>query len=793
VRAPLRHFAAFSRASGTTRLTVLSIVGVRVGNGPPLLLATLLVCAVVPDVPARPGPEVAGSDDAAGRVKTHLPVISVSANNEGNPPPTQGVSVVIERAAIDAGNTVTAADALRYAPNLTVRMRYIGDRNGIVGARTAGTLQSARSLVYADGLLLSDFLGSGFDHPPRWGLVDTQAIESVEVLYGPFSALYPGNSLGTTVIFHTRLPQAFEAGAGMQAFAQDFSDAYGPSQRFDGQAFDAHLGNRSGAWSWRLALERLDSRSQPMQYAIARPGGDAATAVAVTGAIADRNPDGSPRLVVGRTDLDDSRQSQVRIGIGFDHGDVLGARLTLAQWRNDDSVGAQDLLHDAAGAGVYAGPIDVAGTTYTIAPTVFSPSASDEEHLLLGLELDGALATDWHWNASASRYDYRTSHTREAALPPPEALAGGAGTLADSDGTGWQTLDLRADGPLGAAQTLSAGFHVDRYVLDTRVSALANWRGSESGPLQSAFSGRSLTRAAYLEDQWDFASQWTATIGLRAEHWRAWHGLRANADTTVGYPSRGESALSPKAALAWAFADDWQLRLSRGRATRFPTVGELFQGSISANAIVNGNPDLDPERDDATDLTLDHASGGGHWRVSLFRDRLRDSLYTQTDITRTPSVTNVQNIARVRMQGIEAEFVRRNVGIDGLDVQASVAFNRSETLVDQQFPAAGGKDFPRIPRVRAALLLDWRLAAGWDVSMGVRHSGRQYGTLDNSDVVDTFGAVSRFTVVDAKLHFHPARDWTASIGVDNLGNQRYWVFHPWPGRTWYGQLAWHYD
>jgi hypothetical protein len=34
---------------------------------------------------------------------------------------------------------------------------------------------------------------------------------TVDVLYGPFSALYPDNSLGATVLINTRMPKQFEA------------------------------------------------------------------------------------------------------------------------------------------------------------------------------------------------------------------------------------------------------------------------------------------------------------------------------------------------------------------------------------------------------------------------------------------------------------------------------------------------------------------------------------------------------------------------------------------------------
>lgn len=40
--------------------------------------------------------------------------------------------------------------------------------------------------------------------------------------------------------------------------------------------------------------------------------------------------------------------------------------------------------------------------------------------------------------------------------------------------------------------------------------------------------------------------------------------------------------------------------------------------------------------------------------MSLYQDRIADWLYTQTDLTVTPTVTNVQNVDRVRSRASRA-------------------------------------------------------------------------------------------------------------------------------------------
>jgi len=87
-------------------------------------------------------------------------------------------------------NAATPAQALRYLPSIQVRERSIGDRNGIISSRTIGSISSAQSMLYADGVLLSNLLGNSFSYPPRWGMVNPEEIQRICMMYGPFSSLY---------------------------------------------------------------------------------------------------------------------------------------------------------------------------------------------------------------------------------------------------------------------------------------------------------------------------------------------------------------------------------------------------------------------------------------------------------------------------------------------------------------------------------------------------------------------------------------------------------------------------
>src|SRR4249919_2626150 len=163
-------------------------------------------------------------------------------------------------------NATDAEDALKYFPSLLVRKRYAGDYDhAVLATRASGTGNSARSLVYADGILLSNLLGNGANFAPRWGMVDPEEIERVDVLYGPFSAAYSGNSVGAVVDYVTRMPVRFEAHARAGLALENF-DLYGSEDNYPARSLSASFGNRWNRLSAWLAVSRLDSQSHPITF-----------------------------------------------------------------------------------------------------------------------------------------------------------------------------------------------------------------------------------------------------------------------------------------------------------------------------------------------------------------------------------------------------------------------------------------------------------------------------------------------------------------------------------------------
>src|SRR5882672_4914624 len=227
---------------------------------PPFALVLAAVGLASSAAPSRAADDDPQQDAAAtgerapprGTPSRELGTMTVIGRRESSLP-TQIPTTVegIDREQLDLKiNAVDAEDALKYFPSLLVRKRYVGDYDhAVLASRASGTGNSARSLVYADGILLSNLLGNGAGFTPRWGLVTPEEIERVDVLYGPFSAAYSGNSAGAIVDFVTRMPKQFEAHVKLQGSTQHYR-LYGTDQRFSGGQGSASIGSRAGAWSW---------------------------------------------------------------------------------------------------------------------------------------------------------------------------------------------------------------------------------------------------------------------------------------------------------------------------------------------------------------------------------------------------------------------------------------------------------------------------------------------------------------------------------------------------------------
>jgi iron complex outermembrane recepter protein len=707
----------------------------------------------------------------------------------------------ITAAEIDAKiNASDSEDALKYFPSLLVRKRYIGDYNhAVLSSRASGTGNSARSMVYADGILLSNYLGNGASFTPRWGLVTPEEIQRVDVLYGPFSAAYAGNSVGAVVEYVTRLPTRFEAHAKVSASAQPFS-LYGTDETYTGWQASASLGSREGALAWWFNLNHLDSQGQPQTFATRLAGaGTAPTptdpSTPVSGAVAGNDKANQPWFVLGAATQYRTVQDHAKLKLAVDLPGDARVVYTLGTWRNASTGRSESYLRQGDGSTFYSGSAQIDGRNFNVTANDFNQSREALAHVMQGLSLRSAAGGAFEGSVSASLYDYRRDLQRTPTAAKPAADDGGVGRLTNLAGTGWNTLAAKGLWRVpGNVHRIEVGAQQERYRWRQRIDNADDWIDGEATTPISTFAGETTLRSVYAQDAWTIDARWMAVLGLRYERWTATDGRkRLGTQAPVAFAERREQWLSPKAALGFDVSPDWSLKLSSGRAVRAPTVGELFQGNAGDDPITN--PNLLPERSWTSELSsVWTLAGTRRLRATLFHEDTRDALYSQATAGTTPIVNSVQNIDRIRTTGFESAFDAPDVLVRGLDVQASVTFADSRIVANSGYVSVPGdtinKQQPRVPRWRASVLASWRATPQLTATLGARYGGRQYGTLNNSDSNGfAYQGFSKFFTVDARLRWQIDKQWSAALGIDNLNNYQYWNFHPYPQRTYSAELG----
>jgi len=733
--------------------------------------------------------------DAAAAAEAPPPPAAPPIVVTGQRPPPPGPATVesLDARRIDETTAVaTTEDVLRYLPSLLARRRHIGDTQAPLATRTSGVGASARSLVYADGVLLSALIGNNNNNAsPRWNMVAPEEVARVDVLYGPFAAAYPGNSIGAVVNLTTRMPERFEAtvraGVSVQRFGQ-----YGTEGTYPAYHESFSVGGKSGRLAWMVSGNRLDARGQPLAYATAaRPAAAGGGGVPVTGAYQDVNRAGTPIYVLGAAGLEAQAQETLRLKLAYEI--APGLRLTYrgGLFVNDTEARAESYLSGPAGP-VYAGSVSIDGRAVAIPASAFSANVYTlaERHWMHALGLEGAEGR-LQWRLVGSLYDYAKDVQRLPSGALPAAAAGGAGSILRMDGTGWRTLDASAGWRPGeeSAHAASFGAHWDRFRLESRRFATSDWRAGGDGALTQAARGETETAALWAEDSWTPARGLQLTLGGRYEWWRARRGFNFSLAPAlaVAQPERAQQAFSPKASLRWTPAPKWSVTLSAGQAYRFPTVSELYQAIATGPTISVPDPNLRAERARSEELALVYQPGAARLRLSLFDERIRDALISQSAPLvpgSTALFSFVQNVRAVHTYGVEAAVDWPDFLVRGLALQGSLTLAHPQIVADPAFPGAVGKAVPQVPARRATVALTYRPDARSAVTLAGRYASRSFATVDNSDPVSfTYQGFGRYLVLDARATLRVGRHMELGMSVENLTNDRYFLFHPFPGRS----------
>jgi iron complex outermembrane receptor protein len=406
----------------------------------------------------------------------------------------------------------------------------------------------------------------------------------------------------------------------------------------------------------------------------------------------------------------------------------------------------------------------------------------------------------WDFEAIAAHYSFDKDQQRvPTTASANDTSFGTAGRVAVLDGTAWSSLDLKGAWRQGgrgalATHTVSFGAHHDDYRLNNPTYNTPDWRAGDFTTVATEGDGKTRTQALWAQDAWRVSDVLKLTVGGRFEHWKAFDGFNVNGTTTVTQPSISDSKFSPKAVLAWTPTLDWTVTGSLGKAYRFATAAELYQLVSTGTTFTSPDPHLKPDNVLATELRVGRTFTRGMAQVALFQDDVHDAIIAQflPLVPNSPTLYSyISNVDHVRARGAELVLGGTDVLVRGLELNATATYVDAKTLAlsgraSATAPAGSaiGAQLPNIPKWRANFVSTYRPDERLAFTFAGRYSGRTYTTLDNADVhFNTYQGFSEWFVADAHANYRFDNHWAASVGADNLFDRKYFLFHPFPQRT----------
>ena len=166
------------------------------------------------------------------------------------------------------------------------------------------------------------------------------------------------------------------------------------------------------------------------------------------------------------------------------------------------------------------------------------------------------------------------------------------------------------------------------------------------------------------------------------------------------------------------------------------------------------------------------------------------------------------NVQRIRNSGVEVAFregqclLPRARGSSERDLAQLPHHRENPTWIpnaaNYEVPWAtsvAGKNVPNVPNWRGTLAVTYRPDDRWAFT-GSRVATRAScgAPMANNDVAygDLPQAFDPFFVVDTKINYRWNDRFSFDFGVDNIGNYKYFLFHPFPQRTFYVAAKYEY-
>lgn len=649
------------------------------------------------------------------------------------------VQVITEKD-IKSRNVQTASDAVAMATGVSAS-------NSVEGTVNLRGYNSKNILVLVDGQQMNTAWNGDVD----WNMIPVDNIRKIEVVSGGQSALYGGRAVGGVINIMTKTQK--ENGVHGNALV-----SYGSHNTWK-QAYSVSGKKDKVTWGTFYESKQTNGWKDYNAYVPKSSAGKLENKDKL-----EQTADGG--YVIGRRGAKHvlSENYGFNLGYAFNDDQKLTYKFTHAIYDWDYS--APDTYtgqwEQPGGKSNLYTPKDFLGTNGWRTYNMHSLTYNDQKnkiHAHLGMTdytKDGYTTPD--------KFDVK-DHPNAPSNPPFD----GTGTKTSYPSKSWD-FDLNKRWNIGNHTVLAGtSYGIDRFDL-TSYNNLANWKYWDSiGVVDQKVGGKDKYWSVYAQDKWAFASNWTAYIGGRYDHYTKYDGYD-NKNPDVG-GSDSYSKFSPKLSLDYALDDSTNLYVSYGKSFTPPILYQLYRVTSMGIGKTYPNSALTPETTDNWEL-------GFKKKIASKTDIHADVFYAKTkDAIKTIYESNgkdkkYQNVGEDKTHGFELAINQHH----------SDTWNSYINYTWQIGTVDGEKDYD-IPRHLLHLGTTYNKDA-WTVNLDGMFISNRY--LSTSQMNDTkyhyaesymgghFKARDAYFLLNLNTNYQFTKNFSMQFSIENLLDREYY-------------------
>lgn len=734
------------------------------------------------------------SEEVLAREKETLPEVVVTATRTEKEVELAPASLsVVKKERLEIKNVKTIDEALNDIPGVHIqRVRAVLDTPpDTISVR--GVPSYNRNLIMIDGIQLNDPQGGLI----RLGGLRLEDFDRIEVVKGPFSALYGGQAIGGVINIISTLPTK-----------REFTIKAGYGSSFDrGKSLDdlrkiyVSYGDRLGNFNFFASFGHQALNGFPNYPAFTVLGRPPAH---ITGWKESSFPEGKTIWIVGDTGDHKGWINNFVVRFGYDLTKNTKISFSILKvWDSSSYDKPHTYLRDPRGNPVWSYFIPQPPLPPNVlTESMFLSGKITKDYTLYNLNFETRIKglktklTFGLYDQDKHLFTTPCAGNLTFCLPHEHAVKGGGpGKVHDTPAKNY-IADLQFNLPvtLGAAylnnHLLTFGLSYRKGEAKTEEHKLTNWKDTDSKTnLTYKTRGEDETIGIYIQDEIPVSEKLTFYLGARYDWWKTSDGFE-NMVSTPGYPkkykSRDDSFFSPKFSFVYKISEKTTVRGSIGKAFRFPTLMEQYRSFMTPAHFKYGNPKLKPEESSAWDLGIRHSLWTGN-KIELFyfENYLEDYIYYRKTgrIIGPREVHEASNLERAKIRGVEFSFEQK-LG-EALKLFTNLTWNDAKIKKNSLYPKSKGKRLPYVPETMFNVGLEYNKGPilGSIIS---RYRSKVFGTEDNSDKKEgVFSSYDSYFVTDAKISLKLLKNSTLSLSVNNLFDRKYYFFYLQPRRSYF--------